>query len=583
LDKLEVSLTPKQAILLWMEEAHQYDTMEQYVQSLKPGPESAWPLAILPDKVATSVEQAMKGRPKQEVNRVARRAIRNVLFLFHLHQQVNRKFMEEDRHFWTRALLLSVELDALRRERSLRDQLTWNWFRVGLEIPYPLDPHTAAAVDAAKEHYVLTWDLLEEGDDITGWVQDYFAAQGKSGLPAGAYTLRESSHPPSTSRPSEEEVQALFSDETEFQKFLASEDYSYSLADVPDQGFEARWDSVLQAIKALVSSGEVHEGVVVELPTVPHNLFRDAPLVEGVWLDQYVVVLAEWGARLQAKGYQLQELEDSHPLAWYRVVDPDTGAEADAGALKQLWQRTENHLGRFPGRTRDIHGRPYLHFQDYIRWRGRKAKGDLRSGLGRGLVLASWNQWLAANGGEGSASLEGVKVSCLSSYLEGYRYRLCWDSADEVEEKRRRESLLEDLRGWKPGSRSDDRYRRRLSWWREMAEDFLGELYCLRSAADTISQRYFDGRQVLFPSKAGDFAKLVDCMEELVEAYNEDCANEFGQETRLPNLIEIAALLEAVAPVARQHTAFLVDMAKAEVLDAMGENYAAVGLLDQHM
>ncbi|HZA24144.1 MAG TPA: hypothetical protein VFA32_16335, partial [Dehalococcoidia bacterium] len=278
LDKLEVSLTPKQAILLWMEEAHQYDTMEQYVQSLKPGPESAWPLAILPDKVATSVEQAMKGRPKQEVNRVARRAIRNVLFLFHLHQQVNRKFMEEDRHFWTRALLLSVELDALRRERSLRDQLTWNWFRVGLEIPYPLDPHTAAAVDAAKEHYVLTWDLLEEGDDITGWVQDYFAAQGKSGLPAGAYTLRESSHPPSTSRPSEEEVQALFSDETEFQKFLASEDYSYGLADVPDQEFETRWDSVFQAIKALVSSGEIQEGVVVELPTVPHNLFRDAPL-----------------------------------------------------------------------------------------------------------------------------------------------------------------------------------------------------------------------------------------------------------------------------------------------------------------
>ena len=51
----------------------------------------------------------MKGRPKQEVARRARQAIRDVLFLFHLHQQVNRKFMEEDRHYWTRALLLSVE------------------------------------------------------------------------------------------------------------------------------------------------------------------------------------------------------------------------------------------------------------------------------------------------------------------------------------------------------------------------------------------------------------------------------------------------------------------------------------------
>src|SRR5919106_2562845 len=220
LDKLEVSLTPKQAILLWMEEAHQYDTMEQYVQSLKPGPESAWPLAILPDKVATAVEQAMKGRPKQEVHRVARKAVRDVLFLFHLHQQVNWRFIEEDRHYWARALLFSKELGALRRERYLRNQMTWNWFRVGLELPYPLDPETAAAVDAAKEHYVLTWALLEEGDEITEWVQDYFTAQGKSELPYQAYSLRESSNPPSTSRPSEEEVRSLFSDETEFPMFL---------------------------------------------------------------------------------------------------------------------------------------------------------------------------------------------------------------------------------------------------------------------------------------------------------------------------------------------------------------------------
>jgi hypothetical protein len=146
LDKLELSLTPKQAILLWMEEAHQYDTMEQYVRSLKPGPEAAWPLAILPEKVSTAVEQTMKGRPKQEIARVARQAVRDVLFLFHLHQQVNHKLMEEDRHYWTRALLLSTELDALRRERQLRDQMTWSWFRVGLELPYPLDPMTAAAV-----------------------------------------------------------------------------------------------------------------------------------------------------------------------------------------------------------------------------------------------------------------------------------------------------------------------------------------------------------------------------------------------------------------------------------------------------
>jgi hypothetical protein len=145
--------------------------------------------------------------------------------------------MEEDRHFWTRSLLLSTELDALRRERSLRDQMTWNWFRVGLELPYPLDPETAAAVEALKEHYILTWELLEEGDEITGWVTDSFLAEGKTELPDGAYSLQEGTKFRSTKEPSKEEVRALFTNETDFQKFLAGEDYSYGLANVPDREF----------------------------------------------------------------------------------------------------------------------------------------------------------------------------------------------------------------------------------------------------------------------------------------------------------------------------------------------------------
>jgi hypothetical protein len=325
LDKLQVSLHPQQAILLWMEESHRFDTMQQYVRSLKDGPESAWPLAILPEQVATAVEQAMKGRPRREVARIARQAIRDVLFLFHLHQQVNRKFMEEDRHYWTRALLLSTELDALRRERLLRDEMTWSWFKIGLELPYPLDPEAAAAVEAAKEQYVLTWELLEEGDEITGWVQDYFLAEGETALPEGAYSLQEGSTLHSTREVDEEEVRALFRDETQFQRFLAGEDYSYGLADVPDQEFAAKRESVFQAAKALAASGTVQGEVGVELPTVPHRLFRDAPLVEGEWLDRYVVALAEWGARLQGKGYLLKEPEDSHPMAWYRVVDSESG------------------------------------------------------------------------------------------------------------------------------------------------------------------------------------------------------------------------------------------------------------------
>jgi hypothetical protein len=261
--------------------------------------------------------------------------------------------------------------------------------------------------------------------------------------------------------------------------------------------------------------------------------------------------------------------------------------------LKKVWHQTEKHLSRFPGRTRNIRERTYLHFQGYLRWRGRKAKGGLESGLRRGLVVSSWNQWVAANGGDKTATVEDVKISFLTCYLEGYRYLLCRDSADEVEEKRRRQSLLEDLRGWEPGSRSADRYHRRIGDWREMAERFLCELYSLRQAADAIRQRYFEGHQVLFPARAGDFARLVGCIEELVEEYNEDFANglekltgssqEGLQTAKPPNSIDTAALEKDVTPGARRHTVFLMDMAKAEALDAMGETEKAVQLVERHV
>jgi hypothetical protein len=78
-------------------------------------------------------------------------------------------------------------------------------------------------------------------------------------------------------------------------------------------------------------------------------------------------------------------------------------------------------------------------------------------------------------------------------------------------------------------------------------------------------------------------------MEEMVEGYNEDFANETGQapeslsETSSPNLIDTVALEKAVVPAARQHAAFLVDMARAEVLDSMGENQKALDLIDRHV
>ena len=157
-------------------------------------------------------------------------------------------------------------------------------------MPYPLDAETAAAVEAAKQHYVMTWEMLEESDDLGVWVTESFVSQGKTALPDGAYGTTIGA------RSRDSEIEDLFQNASEFQKFLDGEDYSHGLADVPDSEYDAHYEAIVSAVK-----GAVPEGFVVELPTVPHPFLREAPLVDGDWIDRYTLELAEWGASVLSR------------------------------------------------------------------------------------------------------------------------------------------------------------------------------------------------------------------------------------------------------------------------------------------
>ena len=52
------------------------------------------------------------------------------------------------------------------------------------------------------------------------------------------------------------------------------------------------------------------------------------------------------------------------------------------------------------------------------KWKGRRHKGDLMSGLRTGLVVAQWNQWVEEHGGEGVATLVGVKAVAKADALD---------------------------------------------------------------------------------------------------------------------------------------------------------------------
>ena len=65
-EKLETGLTPKQAILLWLQEAHAFNTIEAYVRHLKTQPDSAWPIDKLTTQVEETVKQTLKGKPREQ-------------------------------------------------------------------------------------------------------------------------------------------------------------------------------------------------------------------------------------------------------------------------------------------------------------------------------------------------------------------------------------------------------------------------------------------------------------------------------------------------------------------------------------
>ena len=118
-EKLDGALSPKQAMLMWLQDAHKFDTVNEYVDHLKDQPDSAWPMYQLPDQVASAVKQELKGTSWEQIDDAVRNVVREVLFLFLLQQVVNRKVGEESRYFLASVRILLNDLHALRREQAI--------------------------------------------------------------------------------------------------------------------------------------------------------------------------------------------------------------------------------------------------------------------------------------------------------------------------------------------------------------------------------------------------------------------------------------------------------------------------------
>jgi hypothetical protein len=127
IDRIQGSLTPRQAVLLWLDEASQFGTMRGYVHSLQGQPTSVFPLFRLPEQVEGSVRAAMKGQPREQLEQGVRAGIRDVAFLYYLVIQVNGRELAERRANCLQLMLMVERLRSFLSDEALVGERHRQW------------------------------------------------------------------------------------------------------------------------------------------------------------------------------------------------------------------------------------------------------------------------------------------------------------------------------------------------------------------------------------------------------------------------------------------------------------------------
>jgi len=105
---------------------------------------------------------------------------------------------------------------------------------------------------------------------------------------------------------------------------------------------------------------------------------------------------------------------------------------------------------------------------------------------------------------------------------------------------------------------------------------------------------YYEGQQALFPQVAQGFEELVGYIGRLVDLNNRALADGLdrliallpvgnSQKSVEPFGLDVSTLDGLTEQPAKHETAYLVDMAKVDALDTLGEKEKAVKLLDRHV
>ena len=118
LAKLEAALSPKEATLAWLGEAHQFPSLAAYVGWLVTQPPEAAPFWRVPEQAERAVRASLRGQPRDVVEAAAHQAVRDAVFLVELVIRLNVDAAELVRTETLRAVALAWEARAIAGQRE---------------------------------------------------------------------------------------------------------------------------------------------------------------------------------------------------------------------------------------------------------------------------------------------------------------------------------------------------------------------------------------------------------------------------------------------------------------------------------
>lgn len=110
LTRIETSLTPKRAVLLWLRQEHQGRTSTEYLRYMIQQPSGARPRTRVESQVVDAICAAMKGQEAGRIHQAVRQGQMYADFLILLVSRTNSVILDDSRCRWLQITLLHEQL-----------------------------------------------------------------------------------------------------------------------------------------------------------------------------------------------------------------------------------------------------------------------------------------------------------------------------------------------------------------------------------------------------------------------------------------------------------------------------------------